>query len=201
MDSKYLFCFFDTETTGFVRSADTPLDDPGQPWAVQIACLLSDIDGNEYGMMSVILQRTSFSIPFQVAQIHGIDDSVADRFGIPRAEAFKVFTRMLNQSNFMIAHNFDYDWKILQIAEARGEASLPRTRFFCTMKETTDICRIPKTRGAGYKWPKLQELHVHLFGEEFVDAHDALADVRATKRCFLHLVQTGQIVLPPLSIA
>ena len=47
----------------------------------------------------------------------------------------------------------------------------------------------------GYKRPKLQELHVKCFGEEFDGAHDALADVSATKDCFFHLVKKHLIKL------
>ncbi|HUV85413.1 MAG TPA: hypothetical protein VMV86_06875, partial [Methanosarcinales archaeon] len=53
---------------------------------------------------------------------------------------------------------------------------------YCTMLEGTDICKIPSFRGN--KWPTLKELHKHLFNEDFEDAHDALADVEATRRCY-----------------
>lgn len=35
------------------------------------------------------------------------------------------------------------------------------------------------------KWPKLQELYKVLFGHSFEGAHNAMADVVATKRLFL----------------
>jgi len=44
----------------------------------------------------------------------------------------------------------------------------------------------------GYKWPKLQELHNHLFGESFEEAHNAMADIEATKKCFIELVKLGE---------
>jgi len=40
------------------------------------------------------------------------------------------------------------------------------------------------------------ELYRFLFGKEFDDAHDAMADIRATKDCFLELYKTGKITLP-----
>jgi DNA polymerase III epsilon subunit-like protein len=46
------------------------------------------------------------------------------------------------------------------------------------MKATTSICKLPGKYG-DYKWPKLQESHLHFFGKEFEGAHDAMADVRA----------------------
>ncbi len=46
---------------------------------------------------------------------------------------------------------------------------------------------------AGYKRPKLEELHLLLFDEDFDNAHDALADTEACMRCFFELVERGVI--------
>jgi len=43
----------------------------------------------------------------------------------------------------------------------------------------------------GVKWPKLRELHIKLFGTEFDGAHDASADIAATKKCFFELKRIG----------
>jgi DNA polymerase III epsilon subunit-like protein len=51
------------------------------------------------------------------------------------------------------------------------------------------LCKIyfeGKTSGA-YKWPKLEELHQHLFNEVPANLHDALTDVKACLRCFLQM--------------
>ena len=50
----------------------------------------------------------------------------------------------------------------------------------CTMKGATEFCSIPSPRGWN-KFPKLNELHSKLFGEEFDNAHNAFADIEATK--------------------
>ena len=42
------------------------------------------------------------------------------------------------------------------------------------------------------KFPSLEELHYKLFGEVF-DAHNALNDVEATKRCYEELLRIGII--------
>jgi len=43
------------------------------------------------------------------------------------------------------------------------------------------------------KFPTLEELHTVLFGENFQGAHDALADVRATAKCFFELLRRNVI--------
>ena len=61
----------------------------------------------------------------------------------------------------------------------------------CTMKLSTDYCKIPGR--FGYKWPSLSELHIKLFGEDFEEAHDASVDINATERSFWRLKQVGVI--------
>ena len=62
---------------------------------------------------------------------------------------------------------------------------------YCTMKGSTDYCRLPGKKG--YKSPRLSELHQVLFGKGFEDAHNAMADVEATERCFWKLKSLGVI--------
>ena len=73
-----------------------------------------------------------------------------------------------------------------------AESILYKKDHYCTMKETTDLCKLPGRYG-NYKWPKLQELHKHLFGENFVGAHDAMFDIKATMRCYYKLKEDGWI--------
>ena len=58
-------------------------------------------------------------------------------------------------------------------------------RTYCTMQAGTDFCRIPGKYG--YKWPKLQELYIKLFGHDFDGAHNAMSDIEATQECFWEL--------------
>ena len=64
----------------------------------------------------------------------------------------------------------------------------------CTMLSSTNFCAIPNPNGYDdYKWPKLSELYRKLFNRDFEDAHDALADITATKECFFELKRRGII--------
>jgi len=70
---------------------------------------------------------------------------------------------------------------------------------FCTMVSSVEFCKLPKPFGkAGYKWPRLDELHHELFGFNFDNAHDARADVAACKNCFFKLRELNAIKLPEL---
>ena len=59
------------------------------------------------------------------------------------------------------------------------------------MHASTDYCKL---RGPyGYKWPKLSELHIKLFGEDFKEAHNASVDINATAKCFWKMRKIGLI--------
>ncbi len=42
-------------------------------------------------------------------------------------------------------------------------------------------------------WPKLSELHIELFGEDFEEAHNASVDINATEKCFWEMRRLGLI--------
>ena len=50
------------------------------------------------------------------------------------------------------------------------------------MSSVTGFCKT--TEYYNYKWPKLSELHIKLFGEDFEEAHDVFVDINATEKCF-----------------
>ena len=66
------------------------------------------------------------------------------------------------------------------------------------MKTTTHLCRLPRPGGPGYKWPKLAELHTHLFGHPHAAAHDAKGDVTACAACFFELRRRGHTTSPSI---
>ncbi len=64
-----------------------------------------------------------------------------------------------------------------------------RKQKLCTMKASTNYCKL--SGPYGYKWPKLSELHIKLFGVDFEEAHDASVDINATEKCFWELRKIG----------
>lgn len=186
-----MYLFFDTETTGFI-SKTLSANDPLQARICQLAAILSNDNGEELSRMNVLIKPTNWIISPRLTEIHGISHQMAVEKGVPIAAALEEFGKMLPPCQVLVAHNYEFD-KNMYLLEC--EANLLDTKQFstkstcCTMLNSTNICKIPKTRGSGYKWPKLQEIHKHLFGEEFEDAHDALADILATKRVFFEIMR------------
>ena len=62
------------------------------------------------------------------------------------------------------------------------------------MKLSANYCNILNSNKE-VKWPTLQELFFKLYGKNFEGAHNAMADINATYRCFFTLVKRGIIKL------
>lgn len=101
------------------------------------------------------------------------------------------FLTYINKSDHIIGHNISFDLRMLQQDCWRiGRIyDWDMIKTFCTMKDIGHVSDLPKKR------PKLGLLYTHLFGKEFDNAHDAMADIEATKDCFLELAKRGEIVL------
>ena len=188
---KRLF-FFDTETTGLPRSWNAPLRDlDNWPRMVQLAWLLCDEAGNELAHASRIILPQGYVIPPEASRIHGITTERALAEGIALADALDEVLPRIAEAACAIAHNVSFDEKILAaefLRLGRAHPLLKKTTR-CTMKESTDFCRLPGNYG--FKYPNLTELHRKLFKKAFDDAHDALADVRACKAAYFELRTLG----------
>lgn len=190
-----MILFFDTETTG-LPPKHAGLNDPRQPHLVQFAGVLSDDDGRAVHALSAIVRPEGYTIPAVSSRVHGITTEMATERGFSLESVLNWFSACALMCDLMVAHNIEFDLKILRAQYIRGGFQGPPSRsVFDTMKETTDLLRLPGPYG--YKWPKLEELHEFLFGEKFAGAHDALEDIRATMRCYFRLMagqKAGQAI-------
>lgn len=191
--------FFDTETTGKPFNYKAPVTDLyNWPRLVQLAWIMADKDGNVLKKKSVIIKPDGFSIPAESVAVHGITTERAQREGLPLNDVLEEFATDLSLAEHIVGHNIDFDQHIVGAELCRLGMDfnvLMDKPCTCTMKTTTKFCAIPNpnTYFGGYKWPSLQELYQKLFGHSFDDAHDALADITATKECYFELKRRGII--------
>ena len=191
-----MYLIFDTETTGLPRNWKAPLTDfSNWPRCVQLAWQLHDVDGKLLEVKNYIIKPEGYDIPFNAEKIHGISTERANRQGMPLAEVLIEFVKDVEKCKFVIGHNVSFDNSIIGCELLRNEMPNLLADFpaIDTKDDATNYCAIPGGRGGRFKWPKLTELHVKLFGEAFAEAHNASADVEATARCFLELVRLGVI--------
>lgn len=191
---------FDTETSGLVDFNGKPTD-KNQPEIVQLAAMLctpspnSPIGFTVAGALNFRIRPSDTpprAIHPKAFEAHGLSNPMLLDTGMPRGVALQAFQGLLAQADTIVAHNIRFDAMALRAAWFReyGEeftSQVEGKTAFCTMKATIPIVKVlhkePK-HAKDYKWPKLQEAHVHFFGEEFQGAHDAFADVFACAKVY-----------------
>jgi len=191
-DDCYLF--FDTETTGLPKNYNAPVTDlDNWPRLVQIAWMSYDKNGNMLSEATHIIKPNGFEIPEQASNIHGVTTAKAISEGLALEEVLSIFIAVMKKCQYLVAHNMSYDIKIIEAEFLRTTLAndLKDKHTICTKELATEFCAIDGPYG--YKWPKLSELHIKLFGTDFEDAHDALVDVRATAKCFWEMKKLNLI--------
>lgn len=189
-----MYLVFDTETSGIPLFSE-PSDDPRQPHVVDIACSLFDATGLEIDRYDTII-NPGVEIPEEVARLHGITTEIAQTEGCEPSEAFDRFIDLWQRSTVIVGHNVSFDLRMVRILGARvtGEKWENHRPTFCTMRSTTNMCRIEKAKprfSGDFKWPNLSEATRHFFGHDHENAHRARPDCDASARIFFHLKEQG----------
>lgn len=192
------YAFFDTETTDMINFK-APNSDPSQPTIIQLAGMLTDSTGNHIHSMSCVLNSLGCPMSVKAEEVHGISKPLADTYGIPPGSAISLLFKIFSKASVIVGHNIKFDLRMLKIAGRKTTPQIIKDLdnlllsrpTYCTMFETTKICQLPKAKGNGYKWPKLEELYYFLFNNEMPDGHDAMVDVEATAKCFFELKKRG----------
>lgn len=187
-----MYLFFDTETAGLPRNWKlSHLEYDNWPRLVQIAWIQYDEQGNEIDSQDYIIKPVGFKIPERTAAIHGISTARALKEGVDLIPVLEQFNQKIRESRHLLAHNISFDERVMGAEYVRNGIS---TNLFdknriCTMRTTTTFCQIPGS--FGYKWPTLAELHYAVFERDFIDAHNAKADIEATANCYWELKRRG----------
>lgn len=188
-----LILFFDTETTGFYDKRMPP-DFDGQPHIVQLAMQLCDETGRIILSSSMIIDCPHL-IPKAAADVHGITNEIAGRFGVDLEQAIDLFRHYYRLADLVVCHNVAFDVPVMasEIGRFQGRDISLGKPTFCTMESAAPIVNLPPTErmvAAGInkpKAPKLEECIRHFFDEPLDGAHDAMIDVVACRRVYFHL--------------
>ena len=172
--------FIDTETT-WLSTTDQIL---------QFAAIYGHFDGKDFHEETRINQYINITtkINFFAQRVHGISKNMLEPYEYMDAY-IDHFLAYVDTSDYIVGHNISFDIRMLRqdcerIWILRDWDSC---KTFCTMKDIGHIEDLPKKR------PKLWLLYEYLFEKDFANAHDAMADIEATKDCFLELARRGHI--------
>ena len=185
---------FDTETTGFPSPTQR---------IVQFASSMCKFTprGESYYISHFMTLVKSDVAPHEKAEeVHGISKSMADN-GIDEKKLALYFKRQVENADYLAAHNIKFDLQFMNMLFARLDIEPPEyPPMICTMDQTTHLCKILNTKGAGYKWPKLVEACKILLDFDIEGAHDALVDTQACAMLVDYLVKHKYVILAPRSV-
>lgn len=183
--------FYDTETNG-LPLFNEPSEDPRQPHIVQLAACLVDLSARRtLASINVIVRPNKWGIPDEVAAIHGITTERALDVGVAEETAVEMFMALYGPGRLRIAHNEQFDARIVRIALLRHSHDSTVHDFWksgraeCTQGLSTPILKLPPTArmlAVGrnhHKSANLGEAYRHFTGNELAGAHDAMVDVQA----------------------
>lgn len=182
--------FYDTETNG-LPLFDQPSEHPGQPHIVQLAACLVDIDSRKtLGSFDVTIRPDGWTIPDDVAKIHGITTEHADLVGVEESLAVDLLMTLWGRADARIGHNEQFDARIVRIALMRHEDAAVADRWKagaaqCTQILSTPILKLPPTakmiaaRRNHHKSANLGEAYEFFTGKKLDGAHNAMVDVTA----------------------
>jgi DNA polymerase-3 subunit epsilon len=187
----FKYAVFDTETSGLF-DFKLAADHETQPRMCSFAMAFLNANLEVENHYSALVKPDGWALDdnCEAAQKNGLTQARLMAEGVPVREILDMYNAALNDGLIMVGFNVSFDLKMMR-AELR-RAGLP-DRFDTTasvdcMRPLTNICKIKKASGGGFKWPKLTEAHQFLFGEGFEGAHGALPDTLAAARVFKHMV-------------
>lgn len=199
MNNQYLF--FDTETSGFI-SNKLSYDHPEQAWIVQLGAILATKD-EVIDTIDILIHANGRKIGKYAKDVHGFSEQDCDSKGISELDAVVAFSNLLQSHPTRVCHNYTFDSTFLEQLFQRNMEDLDdvsrsihyiQLPHFCTMKDSKIKKFVDARNKLGrIKWPRLDELYMKLFNEKFDNAHNAMADVEATMRCFFELQDRGII--------
>ena len=190
-----MYLTFDTETTGLPKNYSAPISDhENWPRMIQIAWQVNDKYGHLKSSECFIIKPKNFTIPYNSEQIHGISTEKALKEGNKLETILKKFNLEIENINYIIGHNINFDINILGAEFSRCDikTKLLEKKSIDTGLISKEFCQLKGGLNGKFKMPKLIELHQILFNSEFSDAHDASADVNATAKCFFELAKKGE---------
>lgn len=214
-----LILVFDTETTGLpkTRNKTVHTDDLHLwPHIVQFSYLIYSTKNKNIIKIVDHIVKLPHGVEIEpVAEsIHGISKKISQTQGKEINTILQEFIKDVTRTDIIVCHNLQFDINVMkaelfrildQDKSFQGKEReqqkykyddflerLLRKDTYCSMMSTIDLCSIKRyfASGKSYnKFPKLSELHSHLFdGCVPKNLHNSLNDVLVCLRCYYKLV-------------
>lgn len=194
---------YDTETTG-LPDWKQPSEAEHQPHLTDLCYLLFSKEGELIESMDALIRPDGWVIPQDVEELTGLSTDFLTINGIPEREALAMFGRINKQADVRVAHNANFDERIMRIGISRYFGKDVADKFkekpiYCTANATKNIVKCPPTEAMlnsrfrnTFKTPNMQEaLSFFCPGEVIGQAHRARPDAEACAKVFFAMQARG----------
>jgi len=212
---------FDVETNGLLprnNNNQEPIPISQYPFILQLSFVIYDTSICQIIKTydSYIKVPDNIEITEYITKLTGISHALCKEKGNSIIEVIKIFYDAYIECGHLIAHNIDFDKKMIQVEIERNFDEVNRKipdisrlfnpiyekinniQLYCTMMKGNNICNlwldpVYDTDGkiikkSKRKWPKLEELYMKLFdGEKPENLHNSMIDVLACLKCYLKM--------------
>lgn len=174
---------FDVETSGLGK----------QDRVVSIAAVFYDdtLENLEFEFSSLIKPEGWFMAPPEwdangkaksASAVNGLTHEKLLDEGRPMLEVWNDLKPWFEQCHTIAGFNVSFDARFVgQTADILGLPTIvPKHKTQCLMLAMAEAIKEPGPKGA-FKWPKLTAAFKFCYETDFIGAHDALADVKATR--------------------
>jgi DNA polymerase III epsilon subunit-like protein len=206
--SNNLALIFDVETSGLIPKGEPTLD--LCPYILQLSFIVFNTTTLtvEQKYNNYINVPSKVQIIPEIEKLTGITRAKCNS-GVVVTEALNALYEAYIKCSKVIAHNIDFDSKMVRIELARNPGRKTRhlcdllsTGFeqankkerYCTMVNSIELCSIVvdaiDRKGQSYqykKFPKLAELHLKLFSTIPENLHDSMVDTMVCLRCYMKM--------------
>lgn len=173
---------FDTETTGVFGKRMTDLD-PAAPHVASLAVVAytDDLESEVFSCYKLI-KPEGWVMPEEASAVNGLTQEQLERDGVPLAQVIAEVRPYFAEAAIHAGFNVRFDERMLHVSclRIRQPDLVVKARTQCLMLAMAEVIAEPTPWG-DMKWPKLSHAFRYCYRTDFEGAHDALADVRATR--------------------
>jgi len=195
------YAVIDTESSGLFDFAK-PADAEGQPRLASLGIIMLREDLSVMAEHDFLVKPEGWQMTPEATAVNGLTTEHLLANGEPIGAILQRYSTLVKEGFVIVTFNAQFDTKVM-----RGElrrAGMPdlfeQTPNVCLMRACTNVVRVPKKTGSGYKWPKLSEACA-FFKIEQPAAHSAIGDTRSAHAILLELHKAGLLPEPEVHFA